>query len=82
MDVQMWNGLACGSTIIYADVVAIRMEFTLDIGSGLIQEFKKRGTLLWSDLEERADMPSWDDQDMPRRDWESISDPESVGILA
>ena len=63
---KVWDGLPGSSTVIDADVVAIRGKLMLKHCLSSIQQSQKVIALLGRQIKERAGVASWDDQGMAR----------------
>jgi len=62
VDVQVHHRLAGGLADIYADIVAVGIELTVEVGLRLPDQGEQRLLLLPGGVEEVCDMPEGDDQ--------------------
>lgn len=78
----MWNSLPGSSTVIDADVVALRAELFVGNRLGLVQQAQKLCAFICFKLKERADMALGDDQGVPGRDREAVpyDQPQRAGV--
>ncbi len=63
---QVWDGLPSSSTVIDADVVAIRGKLMLKHRLSSVQQTQKVIALLPRQIKESASVAPWDDQGVTR----------------
>lgn len=78
----MGHGLSSSGAIVNSDVEACRIELGLSNCLGLIQQFQQPSAFDGAELEKRADMPTWNDETVARRNWVPISNPYRVFVAS
>ena len=75
---KVWNGLPGRSTVIDADVVAIRGKLMLKHCLSFIQKGEKVIALFSRQIKERPGVASWDDQGVTFRNRKAIADDKTL----